>query len=224
VTPTIVLVHGACHDAESWDALRSELTALGRTSVAIKLPSSGHDIANLGDMYADATAIRSLVDSLDDVVVVCHSYGGVPTTRALAGASNVRGIVYLAAFMPDENETLIDLSVEDYGDWTIRDDESTISATDPADMFYNLCTAETADAAIARLVPQALVAFDQAPEVAAWRDIPSSYIVCSFDRAIPPEREREMAERAGAVYALPADHSPFLSMPKQTADLLLEII
>ena len=220
---TVLLVHGASHQGASWRTLQTELTALGIDSVTVDLPSASPDLA---DLYADAAVIRSAVDALGPVTVVCHSYGGMPTTQALVGATNVERIVYLTAYMPAPGMTLIDLveNDEDDTDWTIDNDETTIRAVDPRALFYNRCSQQVADDALQDLSPHALVSFTQPATVAAWQSVPSSYIVCTDDHAIPASAQRRMAAQADETFTIDSDHSPFLSAPVETAALLAGLI
>lgn len=223
--PRILLVHGASHRGSSWRLLERALAARGIRCTTVDLPSAS---PALGDLHADVEAIRSALDALPElepVTVICHSYGGMPTTEALAGSSTVGRIVYLAACMPDTGETLLDLvDGDDDTDWAISDDGLTISAVDPARLFYNRCTPTVAAEAIRDLAPQSLSSFEQSVQDAAWRDIPSTYVVCTDDRAIPPHVQRRMSTRATTTASIDSDHSPFLSVPDRLADLLVELL
>ena len=223
--PHVLLVHGASHRSSSWHLLERALAARGIRCATVDLPSASPE---LGDLHADVEAIRSALDAVpahEPVTVICHSYGGMPSTEAVAGSSSVSRIVYLAAYMPDAGETLLDLVDEgDDSDWAISDDGLTISAVDPARLFYNRCPPAVAAEAIRNLAPQSLASFEQSVQDAAWRDIPSSYVVCTDDRAIPPHVQRRMAARATTTTSIDSDHSPFLSMPDRLADLLVELL
>lgn len=95
--PTLLLVPGAWHKVSHLRLLQAELSDFDVHSVT--LTSSGDDPAVLGDMYSDAEVIARAAQTIDGpVVVLSHSYGAVPTTQALAGANNVRRILYLAAW------------------------------------------------------------------------------------------------------------------------------
>lgn len=107
-TPAILLVHGAWHGAWCWDAVRDILESRGRTVHTIDLPTVHAPNKAELDLADDARAVRAAVDAIaGPVVVVAHSYGGVPTTQGLAGASNVAHIVYIAAFALDAGESLL---------------------------------------------------------------------------------------------------------------------
>jgi pimeloyl-ACP methyl ester carboxylesterase len=85
--PLLVLVHGAWHRAPMWDALIAQMPDVD--AVTVQLPSSAPaSDSRLGDLYADARAIRMLVDQLAEPVVVCaHSYGAAPATQGLTAAA-----------------------------------------------------------------------------------------------------------------------------------------
>src|SRR4029450_4338053 len=102
-TPTIVLVHGAWADASSW------------TGVIQRLQKAGHDVValpnTLRSVAADAAIIRNYLDTVDGpVVLVAHSYGGFVITNAATGATNVKALVYVDAFIPDEGQPAVALT------------------------------------------------------------------------------------------------------------------
>ena len=95
--PTYVLVHGAWHGAWAWSELERRLEA---PTVAVDLPSAAGHAAALGDLEADTAEVRRAVDAVDGpVVLVAHSYGGLPVTAAAVGAPNVAHIAYVTAFL-----------------------------------------------------------------------------------------------------------------------------
>src|ERR1700755_2035814 len=98
--PTIVLVHGAWADASSWNAVASELQGQGFTVLA---PTN-----LLRAVAIDAPYITSFIAQRTSgaVVLVGHSYGGFVITNAAAGADNVKALVYVDAFIPEEGETV----------------------------------------------------------------------------------------------------------------------
>jgi pimeloyl-ACP methyl ester carboxylesterase len=218
--PTLVLVHGAWHGPWVWRRIVEELADLDVRTVT--LPSVGPDLSALGDLHTDAEAVRAAVTVVDGPVVVCaHSYGGVPVTEGLAGVSNVVGLVYLCAFQLDVGESL--LSAVGGGApswWDVHRAEGYVDPLRPFETFYADVRPHTARGAVARLGHQALAAFEQPLTRAAWRSVPSTYVVCERDAAIPVVAQEMMAERAGRVLRMPTSHSPFLSRPAQLAGIL----
>jgi pimeloyl-ACP methyl ester carboxylesterase len=224
--PTVVLVHGAWHGPWAWAEVQERLAGDGLEVVTVDLPSIGHDTGALEDLYGDAAAVRETLDAIDGpAVVVAHSYGGAPVTEGAAGADNVAHIVYLTAFMLDEGESLLGLVGGQEPDWwiTAADGRTTMPAT-PETIFYNDCPPETAEAATARLAPQRKATVEQPIREVAWREVPTTYVVCERDNAIPVFAQDAMAQRAGAVRRLDAGHSPFLSQPDELVTVLREVI
>ena len=224
---TVLLVHGANHRGSSWRALQGALAGRGIHSVTVDLPSASPALA---DLHADAQVIREAVARHSATVVVCHSYGGMPTTEALVGNTSVERIVYLTAWMPRPGMSLLDLSDDGNDDpegedlWQLSADGATIGATDPTTLFYNRCTPDVAEAAMRDLTPQSFASFTQGVTGAAWHTIPATYIVCDDDNAIAPDLQRAMAAQADEVFVLDSDHSPFLSYPERTAALVATLV
>jgi pimeloyl-ACP methyl ester carboxylesterase len=90
------------------------------------------------------------------------------------------------------------------------------------DAFMQDCDEEAVSGALERLTRQPLTVFGQSPRAVAWREKPSTCIVCAEDRATPPEAQIEYAKRAGRIVELPTGHHPFLSRPELLAQVLAE--
>jgi pimeloyl-ACP methyl ester carboxylesterase len=229
----VVFVHGALvyDGAWWWHRMVEPLAALGLGSRAVELPScvapSGTSEGNAGDMYADADAVRSALDEEDGpVVLLGHSYGGMVITDAAAGQENVKHLVYLTSVMPEHDETMASLggSIEP-GPWMDpRPEEGTMGIKSDLmpDAFMQDCDEEAVVGALERLTRQPLAVFGQSPRAVAWREKPSTYLVCAEDRATPPEVQREYAKRASRVVELPTGHHPMLSRPELLARVLAE--
>jgi pimeloyl-ACP methyl ester carboxylesterase len=180
--------------------------------------------AELG-MLDDAQAVRDAVDAVDGpVVVVAHSYGGVPTTQGLAGAANVAHIVYIAAFALDAGESLLGAVGGVAPTWWMVDGALTTAgnAAEPAEsLFFNDLPDDVAHANAARLVAQATKPFSDTVTRVAWKDVPTSYLITERDTVFPLFAQEALSGRAGsAVHRLDTSHSPFLSQPDATADLI----
>jgi hypothetical protein len=95
-----------------------------------------------------------------------------------------------------------------------------MSVEGPQEVFYNTCAPEIADAAAARLRPHTIASFVEPVRSVGWRDVPSTYVICDLDHAIPVPAQEAMSAHAGTTHRLQSDHSPFLTDPDAVADLI----
>jgi len=222
--PAILFVHGAWHGAWCWEPLRQILETRGWTTTAVDLPTMhAPDKAALG-MAADAEAVRAAIDASDgDVVVVAHSYGGIPATQG-AGAGKVTHIVYISAFVLEQGESLSSAAGDGQPDWWYVEDGLAIAGTDARpvqSLFYADVPAAEADAAAARLTSQSPRAYRDQVTATAWRGRPTTYIITEQDAVIPVAVQEALAARAGAnTVRLATSHSPFLSRPAAVGDII----
>lgn len=227
---TLVLVHGAWHGAWCWervvDHLRDDHGVRFRT---LDLPGHGDSTEPLGDLHTDADVVRAVLDEVGGpVVLVGHSYAGAVITEA-GDHPNVHHLVYVTAFMPDADETVSGLAQEgghsDLGAaMQIQDDGTcTLDRDGAVGALYADCSEEDVAFALDRLCPQRLDTFSQSPKRVAWREKPSTYVICSEDRGVPPALQRRMAERASETLTFETSHSPFFSAPEALAELLAQL-
>lgn len=224
MTRHLMLVHGAWHSARDWDALTPLLTERGFSVHTVDLPSSGRGHV-LGDLHADAAAVRAAVDALDGpVTLVGHSYGGMAITEASANLPNVRQLIYVAAFMLPAGMSVLQAVGGTPPPWWVIDAEHrTVDVTDPIAVFYQDCAPEVAAAAKARLGLQSLDSFEQPLTAAGWTTIPSAYILCDQDAAIPPVAQEAMSAAATTTVHMPTGHSPFLTDPAGLAQHITQL-
>lgn len=219
--PTIVLVHGAFADSSGWQAVAERLMRAGFPVLAFSNPLRGP--------LADAEYLRRFLDTIEGpVVLVGHSYGGAVVTNAATGDPDVRSLVYVAAYAPDEGESVAAANALGGGHTEVTDhlvlrpfpgaaEGDADAYIDPA--WFPRLFAQDLPAATARFIaasqrPGALAALVTPSGEPAWREIPSWYLVASRDRIIPPEAERAMAERAGATTVeIDSSHVPMISHP-----------
>ncbi|SOE00149.1 alpha/beta hydrolase [Blastococcus haudaquaticus] len=222
MTATLVLVHGAWHGSWCWAEL---LDALGNVPVTtVDLPSVGDDPTALGDLYADAAAVRSVLSGIEGpTVVLGHSYGGAVITEAVTADSGVAHLVYLCAFLLDEGDSLLGaVGGNPPPWWDVRGDH--VAVRTPAEVFYNGVSPELTERSVARVASHSLAAFEQPLTNAAWKVVPSTYVVAEQDQAIPAFAQEAMAQRAGEVLRMDTGHSPFLAQPQALAALLRPIL
>lgn len=223
-TPTVVLVHGAFADASSWSGVIRRLQDRGVTALAVAndLRGGAHDGARLA----------SLVRSIDGpVLLVGHSYGGVVITEAASRADNVTGLVYIAAFAIDEGEAIGEVLARypqnSFGEALVAhtyDDGEVSLSLDPA-AYPRVFAADVAQDVTPVLAvsqrPIVAAAFEEKAGPAAWKRLPSHYLVATQDEAIHPEAQRGMAALAGAkTVEVDASHAVAVSRPDVVADVV----
>ena len=230
-SPTIVLVHGAFADGSSWSGVIERLQHQGYTVIAPANPLRG--------VIADSAYLASVVNQVDGpVLLVGHSYGGALITNAATDASNVVGLVYVAAFAPDADERLGDVTASskdsilmtalvqrDYP--TGRDgDTATEFYVDPArlrEVFAADLAAEAASVVAAIQRPVAAAAFSEPSGPPAWKRLPSWAVVATDDKAAGTDIVRSMAQRAGAdIVEVEGSHVIMVSQPQVVVDVIVK--
>ena len=198
--PTIVLVHGAWADASSWNKVARQLRDDGYRVTTPELP--------LLDAAEDIGTVRAALDSIaGPKVLVGHSYGGVVISQAAAGRSDVRALVYSAAFVPDEGDSILSLGAgfqpsEAFGHLLFTGTPfASPCYIDPAyfpQFFAQDLNARKAAALNAAQRPLNFGSVVTPAGPVAWHTIPSWYAVSGADRMIDPAEQRWMASRIGA--------------------------
>jgi pimeloyl-ACP methyl ester carboxylesterase len=219
VKPAIVLVHGAFADGSGWAEVIRILQKDGYDVTAAQIPLSSY--------AEDVATTKRLIDAqTGPVVVVGHSYGGAVITTAAAGSSNVSALVYIAAFGPEAGEP-IGAYLEKYPSMlgeALRPDAAGFAYIDRAafhDLFARDLPKADADIAAAAQKPVHGSVFTSSPTAAAWKTIPSWYIVAQEDKAINPDLERFYAKRMGATTKeIKASHVGFISHSKEVARII----
>jgi pimeloyl-ACP methyl ester carboxylesterase len=155
-------------------------------------------------------------------LLVGHSYGGVVITEA-GGADNVAGLVYVAAFVPDAGESVVEM-IKGGGQPPVQPSKDGFLFFDPAifpQAFAPDLPPETGAFLAAAQVPVAVAAFDAKVTTPAWKSKPSWYALSTEDHIIPPEAQKQWAARAGAkVTEIKGSHVAFMSQPEAVADVI----
>ena len=217
--PTIVLVHGAFADGTGWQRVIPTLQRDGYEVIAVQNP--------LASLAGDVETTKRVIDAQKGpVVLVGHSYGGAVITGAAAGSPNVKALVYLAAFAPEAGEPVgafgekypVDLNS------ALKPDSAGFLYVDRArfrELFCADVPATEARVAAATQKPIHNSAFGASVPQAAWKNIPSWYLVSQDDRAINPELERFYAKRMNAKTSeVKASHVAFISHPDVVVRLI----
>jgi pimeloyl-ACP methyl ester carboxylesterase len=218
--PNIVLVHGAWADGSSWSAVIERLQADGYNVTAPQFP-----LTTLADNVARLRQV--LARQTGPTLVAGHSYGGQIITALGTDAPNVVGLVYIAAFALDEDESigallsqgpvtpaLAHLSIDQQG-----------FAWLPEDDFVHHFAADV-DPVKARVMyavqqPLSTTALEEVMGVPAWKALPCWYLVADGDQTIPPEAQRVFAPRMGATTVeVPTNHVAMVSHPEDVLTLI----
>jgi len=224
VMRNIVLVHGAWADGSNWSRVIPLLEARGFHVIAAQLPLT----SLIDDVAATRRAIARITNEQPGpVLLVGHSYGGVVIGEA-GNDPNVAGLVYVAAFAPDQGESALSLLIgssapSPLGDHVMVDASGffTIDETGIEEDFAQCLPEGKRRILGATQGPISAVAFTGAATSPAWKIKPSWYIVAKRDRAIPPGLEEAMAARIGAyTTALTTCHVAMLDMPFKVAEVI----
>ena len=218
--PTIVFVHGLWADGSSWSKVMTILQAQGYNTIAVQNPTTS--------LEDDVAATKRALDRLEGpVVLVGHSWGGFVITQA-GNNPKVKSLVYVAALVPDEGDTIPVLSANAAAN-------NLGTYFDSKDGFIKL-SKEGVIAAFAQDLPakeQAIIYATQTPAseaifgaksgTPAWKNKPSFYVVAKKDGAINPALERFMSKRIKAkTIELDASHVPMISKPQEVSKLIIE--
>jgi pimeloyl-ACP methyl ester carboxylesterase len=200
--PTIVLVHGAWAGPSGWNEV---VAGLHKDGYATTTPTLG--LASLAD---DTATVRATLDSIPGKkILVGHSYGGAVVSNAAYGRSDVLGLVYTAAFVPDEGDSLLSLGggyqppaalLPKHLIWSGTPFASP-SLIDPAyfrEDFAQDLSSKLAATLSAQQRPTDFSIFVTPSGPVAWHSLPSWYAVSGTDRMIDPALQRAMAQRIGA--------------------------
>jgi pimeloyl-ACP methyl ester carboxylesterase len=230
---TVVLVHGAFADASSWTGVIERLQARGVQVTAPANPLRG--------LASDSAYIASVLNQIPGpVLAVGHSYAGALITNAATQANNIVGLVYVAAFAPDEGERLgeVESGSKDSilssaqvalkyptGQGTQTAVEFAINPAHFHEAFAADLSAEQATLMAATQRPVAEGAFSEPSGVPAWKTLPSWAVVASGDKAAGSDVIRAMARRAGAtITEVEGSHVIMISQPQVVTDVIMTAV
>jgi pimeloyl-ACP methyl ester carboxylesterase len=229
--PTVVLVHGAFADASSWNGVIERLEAKGVHVTAPANPLRG--------IAEDSAYLAAVLEEIPGpVLAVGHSYGGAVITNAASKVDNVVGLVFVAAFAPEEGETLGAAEADSKDSvlnsalvphhYPANGGEAVEFAIDPAkfrDAFAADLPAEQTALMAATQRPVAELGFSEATGAPAWKHLPSWAVVATGDKAAGADVIRSMAERAGAtITEVEGSHVIMISQPEAVANVILEAV
>ncbi|MFD7137726.1 alpha/beta fold hydrolase [Streptomyces sp. NPDC059894] len=226
--PTVVLVHGAFADASGFNDTIALLQKAGFPVIAPANP--------LRDTAGDAAYISSVVDTIPGpVILAAHSYGGIVITNAARGHANVKALVYMGAFAPDEGESALQLAGQfpgsELGAALIPRSYPVPGSKPGTDGYIDAAKFRAVFAADLPASQTRLMAATQRPGsvdglsggsgAPAWKTIPSWYLIPTQDKVIPPAAQRFMAKRAGStVTEIRSSHVVMISHPEAAAKII----
>ncbi|KAF2092829.1 alpha/beta-hydrolase [Rhizodiscina lignyota] len=238
--PVFILTPGAWHTIEIYDRVVPLLEKRGYTAVPIDLPSMvqkppvksfDEDIQTIRD------AVTKEADAGNDVVTVAHSWSGAPVNSALDALSKEErakegkkgGVVhmsFLCAFVVPPGVSVFDVVGQKVPDlWNVQGD--LVYANGAVEAFYNDLSEEDQKHAVAQLVPHSRFTKYDKTRGMACKDIPSSYLLCELDQAIPIFAQEAMVKGAHDMGSnmrterIKCGHSPFYNMPEAVTDFLI---
>jgi pimeloyl-ACP methyl ester carboxylesterase len=218
-TPTVVLVHGGFVDGSGWQGVYNQLKKDGHRVSVVQNPTLS---------LADDVAVtkRAIDKTSGPVILVGHSYGGAVVTEA-GTHPKVAALVYIAAFAPDEGESVGSLVAgfpQDGPQPPILPPQEGFLFLDREKFhasFAGDLSAEEAAFMADSQVPWGVDAAGGTISEAAWRSKPSWYLVSTDDRMIPPPAQREMSARLGStVTEVAGSHAIYVSQPEAVAEFI----
>lgn len=233
--PHLILIHGSWHSPAIWSTITPLLSHHSHVVHCPFNPSVSEPVFHTTH-HTDAANIASLASRLadegHDIILVMHSYGGVPGTESAKGLlkrdrhaeakpGGIVGLVYLSAFLLAEGQCVADMM-----DGNVYDDfEVTDGRVSPPEIrfCYSDLPREEAEGRHRELQSMSLAAWESRLEYESYREVPSTYLMCTEDLAIPFEKQEQMLKRAGGSIVTEvcgSGHSPMLKMPEKVVEVI----
>ena len=218
-TTNIVLVHGGWADGSGWSKQIPTLEKAGHKVIAVQLP--------LHSLSDDVETVKRAIEHIGGpVTLVGHSYGGAVITNAAYNNPNVTGLVYIAAFAPDEGQSLSTfVNPANFPKELFMPDSGGFIYLNPKIFRENF--AQDVDPTEANIMAITQKPFHQSNFVAAsgppaWKQLPTWYQISESDHMIPPDVQHTFAEQMNATtLSLNASHASYVSHPNEIADFIL---
>jgi pimeloyl-ACP methyl ester carboxylesterase len=216
----IILVHGGWADGSSWGKVITILKNAGHKVIAVNLP-----LHNLAD---DVATVKRAVELIGKpTILVGHSYGGEVISNAGYNNANVTGLVYIAAFAPDEGQSLSTfVDAKSFPEGFLVLDSSGLAYINSAmfhDRFAKDVVQPEADIMVVAQKPFNASIFAEKSGPPAWKQLPTWYQISESDLMIPPAAQHNFAKQMNATtISINASHASYVSHPDEIAKLILD--
>ncbi|KAL3466967.1 alpha/beta-hydrolase [Aspergillus heterothallicus] len=238
--PTVLLIPGAWHQGSTFEPVAKVLREMGYDAETITLPSVGGPSSTTA--YDDANHIQDkylsdLVAEGKEVIIVMHSYAGIPGTESVKGFAKrelaaqgkqggVVAIVYIAAFLVPLGASVASFLPDGLDSFmTLEGDK--MYPKNPREMFYNDLDDEAASKYLAEIVPHAPECMKSPLTYAAYHDVPTNYILCARDVGFPLVAQQQIAGIPGEgvvrTYTVDGGHFAMLSQPNAVAEAIQDV-
>ncbi|KAL8782578.1 MAG: hypothetical protein Q9213_005256 [Squamulea squamosa] len=243
---TFVIVPGAWHPSSLYGDFVSHLQQAGYGAVVATYPSCNSQSPKTATCEEDTKAVRQLCMSLiekesKELVLICHSYGGIPAGGAALGLSKahrlqegkdggVIGLVYMTAFVVAEGSSLLTFLGGKHAPYLVPDTPSEGMATisPAAETLFNDVDKNTAARLSAELLPHAMLAFDSPAPPAAWAgptyDGRRAFLRCLQDQALPTFIQDMFVQKSGVdwdVKDIDAGHCAYISRLEEVSEAMI---
>ncbi|KAL8849390.1 MAG: hypothetical protein Q9221_005628 [Calogaya cf. arnoldii] len=244
--PTIVIIPGAWHPASLYSNLVSHLQTAGYSAIIATYPSSNSRSPQTATCENDAIDIRKRIitlieDDQKDLLLFCHSYGGIPCGGAATGLSKqarlrdgkgggIIGLVYMSAFIVPEGSSLRDFLGGKHAPYLVPDTPSPgLSICSPAiETLFHDIDPETATHLSNSLIPHAILAFESAAPTQAWAeeeyDGKRGFLRLTHDRALPTVVQDMFVQRSGVTWDIKdvdAGHDAHISRLQEVCEAVI---
>ncbi|KAF2665235.1 alpha/beta-hydrolase [Microthyrium microscopicum] len=244
--PSIIWVPGACHLPSHYKPCTDILKSKGYRTITVRTASvrqtGPYPNGFSQDLGAIVSAILTELDEGHDVILVMHSYGGMPGSAAVEGllksdrelnglAGGVIGLIYISSYVVDVGVNPMANGMgapeEDQKSLVKIDEEGMLLFVDPVAGFYHDVQKDAAQKAAESLQPFAAMTLNKEQTYAPWKHLPSIYIICEDDKILLPAHQEAMASQEGGLWTvvrMKSGHSPFLSQPNELAAVIEQAV
>ena len=235
-TKTVILVHGAWSDVSAWQAVTPLLKAHGHEVIEVNLPGHGADTTSFASITLNSyvEAVKTAIGERKNVVLVGHSMAGIVISQVAEDIpGQINKLIYLAAYLPQNGESLLALAKTDadshvpkYLQIDQNNGAAGISREGVIDVFAADAPAEVGKYIAEHIRPEPLVPLDTRVQLTAanFGKVAKVYVYTANDHTVGPKLQHLMVAKAklSKTYSLESSHTPFISMPGKVADIIIK--